>query len=159
MGQNKATLVLPADQVTRINELLLNLENELVQLTAMQPQQRQRLFKMGPGSEVFARRALEALEQNPDIIPPSLAAELPGAKADLLGIDQLRPILDRLNRLCSRASDTEMALGSDVMNVALEGYNQLKVSGRDKGLDALRNELGVRFKKGQRRGGKVPEPA
>ncbi|KRG43438.1 hypothetical protein ARC78_07385 [Stenotrophomonas pictorum JCM 9942] len=159
MGQSKATLVLPADQVTRINELLLNLENELVQLTAMQPQQRQRLFKMGPGSEVFARRALEALEQNPDIIPPSLAAELPGAKADLQGIDQLRPILDRLNRLCSRASDTEMALGSDVMNVALEGYNQLKVSGRDKGLDALRNELGVRFKKGQRRGGKVPEPA
>lgn len=159
MGQSKAALVLPAGQVTRINELLLNLENELVQLTAMQPQQRQRLFKMGPGSEVFARRALEALEQNPDIIPPSLAAELPGAKADLQGIDQLRPILDRLNRLRSRAPDTEMALGSDVMNVALEGYNQLKVSGRDKGLDALRNERGVRFKKGRRRGGKVPEPA
>ena len=159
MGQSKAALVLPADQVTRINELLLGLETELGQLNAMQPQQRQRLFKMGPGSEVFARRALEALEQNPDIIPPSLAAELPGAKADLLGIDQLRPILDRLNRLCGRASDTEMALGSDVMNVALEGYNQLKLSGRDKGLDALRNELGVRFKKGQRRGGKVPEPA
>jgi hypothetical protein len=159
MGQSKAALVLPADQVTRINELLLGLETELGQLTGMQPQQRQRLFKMGPGSEVFARRALEALEQNPDIIPPSLAAELPGAKADLLGIDQLRPILDRLNRLCGRASDTEMALGSDVMNVALEGYNQLKLSGRDKGLDALRNELGVRFKKGQRRGGKVPEPA
>lgn len=151
--------MLPADELSRINDLLLNLQNELVQLTAIQPQQRQHLFKMGPGSEVFTRRALEALEQNPDIIPPSLAAELPGAKADLQGIEQLRAILDRLNRLCSRASDTEMALGSDVMTVALEGYNQLKVSGRDKGLDALRNELGVRFKKGQRRGGKVPEPA
>lgn len=124
----------------------------------MEPQQRQRLLKMGPGSEVFARRALEALEQNPDIIPPSLATQLPAAKADLLAIDQLRPILDRLNRLCGRASDTEMALGSDVMAVALEGYKQLKVSGRDKGLDALRNELGVRWKKGKRRNAPLPEP-
>ncbi|WP_442682273.1 hypothetical protein ACSBPQ_11490 [Stenotrophomonas sp. JC08] len=125
----------------------------------MPPQQRQRLLKMRPGSEVFARRALEALEQNPDIIPPSLATQLPAAKADLLGIDQLRPILDRLNRLCGSASDTEMALGSDVMNVALEGYNQLKLSGRDRGLDAVRNELGARWKKGRRRNDSMPEPA
>lgn len=64
MGQNKASLVLPPDQVGRINDLLLRLEDQLEQLIAMPPQQRQRLLKMGPGSEVFARRALEALEQN-----------------------------------------------------------------------------------------------
>ena len=156
MGQDRASLVLSQEQVERINTALLSLETELSQLTAMQPQQRQRLLKMGPGSEVFARRALEALEQNPDIIPPSLAAALPGAKADLLGVDLLRPIMDRLNRLNGRASDTEMALGSDVMAVALEGYNQLKVSGRNKGLDALRQELSVRWKKGRRR--TEPEP-
>jgi hypothetical protein len=159
MGQSKASLVLSQEQVDRINAALLSLETELSQLTAMQPLQRQRLLKMGPGSEVFARRALEALEQNPDIIPPSLAAALPGAKADLLAVDQLRPIMDRLNRLGGRASDTEMALGSDVMTVALEGYNQLKVSGRDKGLDALRNELGFRWKKSRRRAEPEPESA
>lgn len=44
-----------------------------------------------------------------------------------------------------------MALGSDVMDVALEGYIQLKVSGRDNGLEnALRNELGAHWKKGRR---------
>ncbi len=52
-----------------------------------------------------------------------------------------------------------MALGSDVMNVALEGYKQLKLSGRDRGLDAVRNELGARWKKGRRRNGSLPEPA
>ena len=38
-----------------------------------------------------------------------------------------------------------MALGSDVMSAALEGYALLKVLGRGSGLDALRQEIGARF--------------
>ncbi|GAB3727428.1 hypothetical protein GCM10028794_00010 [Silanimonas algicola] len=42
------------------------------------------------------------------------------------------------------------ALGSDVMDVALEGYALIKVSGRAQGLDELRRELGLRFAKSRR---------
>lgn len=40
-----------------------------------------------------------------------------------------------------------MALGSDVMDVALEGYALLKVSSRQQGLDGLRAELATRWVK------------
>ena len=88
------------------------------------------------------------LAQNPQIVPPSLG--LGEAQADLGALDRLRPVLDRLQRLAERGSDTEMALGSDVMDVALEGYGLLKVSGKNQGLDGLRKELSSRWAKTRR---------
>ena len=38
-----------------------------------------------------------------------------------------------------------MALGSDAMVTALEGYALLKVLGKGSGLDALRKDMSVRF--------------
>jgi hypothetical protein len=72
------------------------------------------------------------------------------AQADLLALDRLRPVLDRLQKLAERGSDTEIALGSDVMDVALEGYGLLKVSGKNQGLDSLRKELSSRWSRGRR---------
>ncbi|MCY7354736.1 MAG: hypothetical protein LH470_06605 [Lysobacter sp.] len=46
-----------------------------------------------------------------------------------------------------RADDSEVALGSDVMSLALEGYALLKVAGKNQGLELLRKELGSRFTK------------
>ncbi|MBT9161434.1 MAG: hypothetical protein DDT26_02740 [Dehalococcoidia bacterium] len=74
-------------------------------------------------------------------------------------IIQLRPLLERLQRLTARVDDTVAALGSDVMDlalegyadVALEGYALVKVSGRAQGLDELRRELGSRFAKTRRK--------
>lgn len=68
----------------------------------------------------FVRQTLTVLEQNPDIVPPALG--LPEAQADLVAMNRLRPVLSRLQRLTERVSDSEMALGSDLMNTALEGY-------------------------------------
>ncbi len=67
-----------------------------------------------------------------------------------------RPLLERLQRLTARVDDTVAALCSDVMDVALEGYSLVKVSGRAQGLDELRRELGSRFAKTRR---KEPTPA
>ena len=44
-----------------------------------------------------------------------------------------------------RADDTGMALGSDIIGVALEGYGLLKVSGKGEGLKTARRELSARF--------------
>jgi hypothetical protein len=70
--------------------------------------------------------------------------------ADLQALDRLRPRLLRLQRLAERASDTDIALGSDVMQVALQGYALLKVAGKNQGLEGLRKELGTRFAKAPR---------
>lgn len=78
-------------------------------------------------------------------MPPSL--ELADAQADLLALDRLRPRLQRLRRLAERGDDSEVALGSDIMALSLEGYALLKVAGRNQGLEALRRELSGRFNK------------
>jgi hypothetical protein len=56
----------------------------------------------------------------------------------------------RLSRLSDRASDTEIALGSDVMAMALRGYGLLKLTGRSEGLEPLRQQLGEQFAKAPR---------
>lgn len=63
-----------------------------------------------------------------------------------------------LSRLSDRASDTEIALGSDVMSMALQGYGLLKLTGRGEGLEPLRLQLGERFAKTPRQPQPTPEP-
>src|SRR3546814_3260383 len=99
-------------------------------------------------SGAFGRQALTILGQNPQIVPPGLG--LADAQSDLATLDQLRPILSRLQRLTERASDSDVALGSDVMTVALQGYALLKVAGRNPGLEGVRKGLGARFAKPSR---------
>jgi len=60
-------------------------------------------------------------------------------------IDALNTRLVRLQRVMEKAHDTEMALGSDVMVMALEGYAFLKIAGKGEGLHGLRKTLGKRF--------------
>src|SRR3546814_19813083 len=109
---------------------------------------------MDDKSEAFVRQALKILAQNPQIVPPGLG--LADAQSDLATLDQLRPILSRLQRLTERASDSDVALGSDVMTVALQGYALLKVAGRHPGLEGLRKGLGARIAKPRRKEGEAP---
>ncbi|WP_297876222.1 hypothetical protein [Silanimonas sp.] len=124
------------------------MEAALPGLIAFEVGERRGLPLMGPRSEPFARQTLRVLEQNPGIVPPSL--ELDAARADLEAHDRLRPLLERLQRLTARVDARRRTVG-DVMDVALEGYALVKVSGRAQGLDELRRELGGRFAKTRRK--------
>ena len=110
---------------------------------------------MGDKSEVFCRQTLKLLQQNPQVVPPSL--NVGEAAADLVAFDQIGSFLLRLSRLNERADDTTIALGSDLMSFALEGYGLLRVSGKNQGLEDLRRDLGARFARGAAR--TTPEPA
>ena len=148
MSQNIVSLVLTDEQINAAMDALTALEGALAGLISLDAEERRRLTKMGQKSEVFCRQAISVLAQNPQIVPRSL--QLADAQADLLALDRLRPVLDRLQKLAERGSDTEIALGSDVMDVALEGYGLLKVSGKNQGLDGLRKELSSRWAKSRR---------
>ncbi|WP_374318347.1 hypothetical protein [Pseudoxanthomonas kaohsiungensis] len=160
MSQNLVSLQLSNEQLAQAEQGLAAIEQALSGLVSLSVADRRHRTKMGEKSEAFCRQALSVLEQNPQVVPPSL--DLAGARADLLALDQLGPLLDRLQRLAERGRDTEMALGSDVMDVALEGYSLLKVSGRGQGLDGLRKELSARWARGGRtaaEAGKEAAPA
>ena len=149
MTQNLMSLALSADDLDAVDAALSALEARLTGLVALQPDDRRGLTKMGDKSEAFCRQTLTVLQQNPQVIPPSF--DLVEARADLAAVDVLRPRLARLRRLTERAEDSEMALGSDVMIASLEGYALLKVSGRNQGLEGLRQSLSARFGKTARR--------
>ena len=151
--QNLISLNLSAQDTADLDAALDTLRRVFAPLIALQPAQRRELYKMGDKSEVFCRQTLSLLADNPQIVPPNLGVA--EAQADLVALDLLRPRLMRLRQLMERADDTEMALGSDIIGVALEGYALLKVSGKGEALKSARKELSARFAKGAR----AAEPA
>jgi len=148
MSQNIVSLVITDAQIKAATDALTALEGALAGLISLDAEDRRRLTKMGQKSEAFCRQSISVLAQNPQIVPPSL--HVADAQADLLALDRLRPVLDRLQKIAERGSDTEIALGSDAMDVALEGYGLLKLSGKNQGLDGLRKELSSRWSKTRR---------
>lgn len=95
--------------------------------------------------------------QNVSKLPADTAADLVFEEADLTALDKLRPRLARLTALSEKASDSAMALGSDIMVFSLSLYGVLKALGVGNALDSLRAQLGARFRRGPR--SKPDEPA
>ena len=152
MGQNLASLNLTDADYAEIDTLLGQLEAKLGGLISLGVEQRKSVNKMGDKSEAFCRQTLRVMAQNLQLVPPSLGLE--DAQKDLASLDALRVRTARLQQLLGKAQDTEMALGSDVMTAALEGYALLKVMGKGSGLDGLRQAIGARFSKTPRASGK-----
>jgi len=152
-SQNRVSLQLTETQLAQADEAIGALEQALSVLVSLSAAERRRLVKMGPKSEVFCRQALRVMEQNPHIVPDTV--DVAGAKQDLDALDQLRPLLNRLRRLVERGSDTEIALGSDVMDVSLKGYQLLRLAGKQQGLDGFVKELGLRWAKNRRKQGEA----
>lgn len=143
MSQNLIDLTFNADALATLDDTLKSLEQQLVGLLALDTYQRRHLTKMGDKSEAFCRQTVDVLGQNIGVLPRNF--DYDGLRRDLETLDALRPRLMRLARLHERASDTEMALGSDVMTQSLEGYAFLKVAGKNEGLDNARRALSARF--------------
>jgi hypothetical protein len=143
MTQNLVSLNLPAADLADIDAALATLETKLAGLIALSVDERRTLAKMGPKSEAFCRQTLVVLAQNTQMLPAGF--DLAEAQNDLANLDTLRSRTARLSQLLGKAEDTEMALGSDVMNAALEGYALLKVVGKGAGLEALRQSMSARY--------------
>jgi hypothetical protein len=143
VSQNLISFALDDATLASIDAALDSLETAFIGLIALTPEQRRSLARMGDKSEAFCRQTLTVLAQNPQVLPPSY--DLAEAQDDLHTRDRLRPRLMRLMRLSERADDSDTALGSDVMSAALEGYALLRISGRNQGLESLRDALSARF--------------
>lgn len=158
MSQNVISLVLSQDEWAQVDAALSTLESKLAGMPSLTPLQRSRLVKMGDKSEAFCRQAVDLMGEHPDLLPAKL--DLAEVRRDLATHDALRPRLMRLERLFEKASDTDIALGSDVMDAALEGYAFLKIAGKGEGLESLKRTLSARFNRSPAAATTpVPEPA
>ena len=142
MSQNLVSITFTSDQITALDHAIGELENQLQGLASLSIDARRTASKMGPKSEAFCRQTINALQLYPHVVPPSIGVD--DARASLDTLDQLRPFFQRMHRLSQRSTDTELALGSDVMVAALQGDGVLKAVGRAQRLETLRRELGER---------------
>ena len=143
VSQNLISLTFTPAQLTAVDAALTALETALAGLIALDADELRGLMRMGTKSEQFCRQTINALAQNPQVVPASIG--LAGAQADLAALDALRPRFQRLQKLAERADASDAALGSDIMSLALEGYALLKVAGKNAGLEGLRKDLSSRF--------------
>ena len=154
MSQNRISLSVSAEQLAAISAAIDTLETQLAGLIELSVDDRRKLVKMGDKSEAFCRQTLIVLDQNRQMIPPSL--DLARAEDDLRTLDQLRPVFARLRQLVGRADDSEMAIGSDILSTALDGYALAKVFGKGSGLDTLREAMSARVSHKGKNKGKPP---
>ncbi|MBL8395347.1 MAG: hypothetical protein JNK99_11480 [Candidatus Accumulibacter sp.] len=143
MSQNLVSLALSNDDLAALDAALATVEEKLAGLIELSVEQRRNLSKMGDKSEAFCRQALILLAENRQIIPPGL--DLSEAEHDLRSLDQLRPRFTRLRRLAANADDTEMALGSDILDFALDGYAVAKVIGKGAALETMKEAMSARY--------------
>lgn len=146
MSQNLIDLDISDADWTAIDAALATLETKLgAKLLDLTPEQRRSLNKMGDKSEAFCRQSLIIGRQNVGELTARAATGLTAAEGDLANVDKVRPRLARLTALQEKSDDTEMALGSDVMEFSLFLYGLLSAIGSGAGLDALYQQLGMRF--------------
>lgn len=157
MSQNLIDIDFTTDALTAIDNALTALETGFASLIALTPDQRHELTKMGDKSEAFCRQAGHVFGENPGVLPGNF--DLAGYQRDIATLDALRPRLLRLAKLHQRGADTEMAVGSDLMTNALEGYAVFKVAGKGQGMDEARKALAARFARGPRNPAPSTNPA
>lgn len=150
--QNLISLTLSPQDLADLDGAIATLRRVFGPFVALQADDRIEMKKMGPKSREFCEQTLDVLANNPQMVPPNLG--LAEALADRAALEQLRPRLQQLHQLVERGDDTEMALGSDMMAIALEGYRLLEVSGKGEALKSARRELSARFARKR----KVAEP-
>jgi len=154
MTQNRIHLTLTSQYLEeQVDKALDTLDAFTQGMISLSPDERKSMTKMGDKSEAFCRLAIDVFKQNEKILPKTFDME--SYLLDLASLDMLRARLVRLNRISQMLSDTEMALGSDLMVNSLEGYSYLKIAGKSLGLDDLRGQMSMRFSRGRK---KNPEP-
>lgn len=149
MVQNLVGTHLTEAQWAEVDELLGRLQAVLQSvLVAVTPTDKKMMVKMGDGSEAFCRKAADVMEENVALMPRGF--DLSEMRRDLLAHDALNARVVKLTRLLEQMRNAEMALGSDVMVSALEGYAVLKAVGKGDGVESLKKLLSKRFATGPR---------
>ena len=143
MSQNLVSTHLTAEQWAALDQAIAATEAAAAPLLAVLAMPTKRLVRMGDGSEAFCRKALDVFADNLELLPRNFDVE--EMRRDLQSHDALNQRLVRLKRLMENLGNTEVALGSDAMKAALEGYALLKRSGGGAGIESLCDELGERF--------------
>lgn len=142
MPQNLVSLRLSAETLAAVEQAIGALEAFSKPMRTLTADEIRALAKMGDKSAEFCRQTAMVLEQNQNIIPPSF--DLTKMQGDLVAIESLDRQILRLKEILAKMEDTRIALGSDIMSAASDGYVLMQMFGKAEGLSALQQAMKVR---------------
>ena len=126
MEQNLISAEISAADALAVEQLLTQVKEKLPFLLTLSPEQRQYLTKSGNTYKPFIDKALEVINQYPQIFLELFDKEEFKRDADL--VKTLEPILLKMKSLTDALEDTVTALKSDSMVAALEVYSNVQGS-------------------------------
>lgn len=106
------------DAIATINTILTG---KVINLT---PEERQRLYKMRNARASFAQRAMMYAQDNPHLVPSFV--NLTAAQADYAYYLTTLQMLQRFTAITEKLNDTNMAVGSEVLQFCRTFYNNVK---------------------------------
>jgi hypothetical protein len=143
--QNISATVSDAD-VQAIKAAVATIQQKLPFLVTLTLAERKSVYKTGPNSLSFVENALQAAQNNPNILPKTFDVVEFGSDVDLFAV--MTDINTTVAQLASEIDDTRMAVGSEAMKEATQVYNYVKTAAATTpGLKPLADQLGQRFKK------------
>jgi hypothetical protein len=130
--------------------------NELLTLfapyaTALTPDERRGMAKMGRKSFSFVEKAYEYAKQNPNLCPPYL--DMTAFECDFSDAHGLWTLLNTIHQFAENLDDTQMAAGSEAFQAALIFYGSIQTAAAQDipGAKAVYEDLRSRFPGGRRK--------
>lgn len=130
------------DVTTKLNEVRTLLQPYLQALT---PEERRTLPKMSDKSIAFVNKVETYTNSNPEFAPAFM--QVAEFEKDFLLVEELKPLLDICEQLCSNIDDTSMLGGSEAYVAALMYYNSVKMAAKTGQASArpIYDDLSMRF--------------
>ena len=155
MSQNKVSAVLEQSVVDGIITEVDAQEAKLPFLISLTDKEREALPRFGPDSVSFFNQALEAVKQNPGMMPGDFDIE--EMTKDVALYTQLYSMVTRYSSFLEKLTDTMKEVGAESYGESLAVYAMAKFRGKSVGgMNSSLDELGKRFAK---KTGKTPPPA
>lgn len=150
--ENKISYLIPAEDLKQIKEaiavLQAKLEPNLISLTI---EERRSLNKMGEVSRPFVEKVMEYVEINPEFKSPYNSVDEMNKDWGL--INQLGPVFNILNQICSNLDDTLLEAGAEVLDQANKYYGSVQIAAKDGMPNSKKvyEDLAVRYERRSKR--------
>jgi hypothetical protein len=141
---NISASIVAAD-LTAIRTSLDAINAKLPFLITLTTEERKKLFKMGDKSVAFVQQCLQAVKDNPTLMPAGFSVT--EFDKDVKLATDLLTVLTQVRQLAEKLDDTLMAVASEAMNESSQVYGQVKLAAkRSPGMKTLAEQLGERYK-------------
>lgn len=149
MPYQNINATLSAADIQAIKDAFASIKEKLPFLINLTPDERKAITKAGPDSVSFINNAAAAVQNNPTVFPASFNAQ--EFQNDVALFIVLTELCTLASSVFSQMDDTRLAVGSEAMREATQGYNYIKTAAKNSpGLKPVAEQLGERFQKTRR---------